>query len=218
MAYQTVAILDFGGQYKELIARRVRECGVYSVILPSSVGIDDLRELSPIGIIFTGGPDSVYADDAPSCDPAVLSLGVPVLGICYGMQLLCHMTGGGVTPCEISEYGKREASLDASSPLFAGVAGTTDVLMSHTDFVSRLPDGFRITARTKACPAAACEDAARRFYGVQFHPEVETTPRGTEIIRNFLFSVCGAAGDWSTGDYLKEQIEAVRSQVGDGKI
>ncbi len=218
MGYQTVAILDFGGQYKELIARRVRECGVYSVILPSTVDIADLRKLDPIGIIFTGGPDSVYANGAPSCDPAVLSLGVPVLGICYGMQLLCHMTGGEVTPCEVSEYGKREASLDESSPLFEGIDPVTDVLMSHTDFVSRLPDGFRVTAKTKACPAAACEDPTRRYYGLQFHPEVETTPRGTQIIRNYLFSVCGAAGDWSTGDYLREQIAAVREQVGDGKI
>ena len=218
MGYQTVVILDFGGQYKELIARRARECGVFSVILPCSTSTEKIKEISPVGIIFTGGPNSVYEEDAPTCDPGVLTLGVPVLGICYGMQLLSKLTGGIVSSAPVSEYGKVRVSLDRSSPLFSGLSEEETALMSHTDFVSRAPDGFRVTAKTEACPAAAIEDAERRLYGVQFHPEVETTPRGGEILRNFLVSVCGAACDYSPEDYLREQIKEVRERVGDKKV
>lgn len=218
MNYQTVVILDFGGQYKELIARRVRECGVYSVIEPYDISPDALAALRPVGIIFTGGPQSVYAPDSPVCDRRVLELGVPVLGICYGMQLICHMRGGHVSPCGKSEYGTLDASFDPTSPLFAGLDTRQRVLMSHTDRVDGLPDGFRATAQTQLCPVAAFEDAGRGLYGVQFHPEVENTAHGTDIIRNFLYGICNAAGDYSMEDYLTAAVGAVRKQVGSKRV
>ena len=218
MTNETVVILDFGGQYKELIARRVRECGVYSIIKPGSISMDELRAMEPIGIIFTGGPDSVYAPGAPTCSRAVLEMGVPVLGICYGMQLICHLMGGRVGSCHKSEYGVLKAELSRDSALFGGLGGEQKVLMSHTDMVTELPDGFVSTAKTDLCPTAAFENVEKRIFGVQFHPEVENTKKGTEIIRSFLYNVCRARGDYSMSDYLERQIEAVRRQVGDKKI
>ena len=214
MAQETVVIVDFGGQYKELIARRVRECGVYSQIVSNRITAEKMRELAPVGIIFTGGPDSVYAPGAPTCDPELLRLGVPVLGICYGMQLMCHLCGGRVEHCERSEYGTLEAELDAGVLFGRACAGTTAVLMSHTDRVTVLPEGFTATARTQLCPVAAMEDPARGLYAVQFHPEVEHTRLGTKIIRRFLYEICGAAGGYSMGNYLLQQIDAVRARVG----
>ncbi len=218
MASETIVILDFGGQYKELIARRVRECGVYSVIRPHTVTAEELAREKPLGIIFTGGPDSVYAPGAPCCDAAVLGLGVPVLGICYGMQLICRLLGGTVARCDKSEYGTGEAELDGSGALFAGCGGGSRVLMSHTDRVTVPPAGFRITAATETCPVAAMEDAARGLYGVQFHPEVENTERGRDILRNFLYGVCGAQGGYSMENYLSAQIDAVRRRVGEKRV
>lgn len=218
MNNQTVLILDFGGQYKELIARRVRECGVYSLIKPCNTTAEEIRALSPIGIIFTGGPDSVYKPDAPACDPAILHMGIPVLGICYGMQLLCHLLSGEVGSCDKSEYGVMDATVDPSCPLFAGLEPSQPVLMSHTDRVIRLPEGFVTTASTALCPHTAVANADKGWFGVQFHPEVEISKNGTAMLRNFLYTVCGAAGDYSMEDYLKTQIAAVREQVGNKRV
>ncbi len=218
MANQTVVVLDFGGQYKELIARRVRECGVYSVIKPGNTDLDELRKLDPIGFILTGGPDSVYNDDAPRCSPELFNMGVPVLGICYGIQLMAYSCGGTIAPCKVSEYGRTNVTVDTSCVLFKGLEAKQVGLMSHTDQISVLPEGFISAAHTKNCPnaAIACDD--RKLYGVQFHPEVENTPNGTEMIRNFLYQVCGAVGDYDISDYETLMIEQIRRQVGSERV
>ncbi len=218
MDNQTIVILDFGGQYKELIARRVRECGVYSVILPYDTAVDELKKIKPIGLIFTGGPNSVYLADSPQCDRGVFSLGVPILGICYGMQLICHMLGGTVSPCESSEYGRIGLTVDAKNPLFGEIPEMTNVLMSHTDKVTALPDGFLSLAHTADCAVAAFAAKDKNIYGVQFHPEVEISEHGTELIRNFLYAICKAKGDYSMEDYLAKQIDSVRRQVGNEHV
>ena len=215
---QTVIILDFGGQYKELIARRVRELGVYSEIWPCDAAIERIRDKQPIGIIFTGGPDSVNASGHPACDMAVFSLGVPVLGICYGMQFMSHALGGEVRPCESSEYGTMDCQVDPGSTLFRGLAPSQRVLMSHTDYVFRPPEGFIVTAHTALCPAAAMENPAKQLYAVQFHPEVENTRQGRDMLRTFLYDICGAAGDYNMRDYLDRVTEEVRAQVGKERV
>ena len=214
----TIVIVDFGGQYKELIARRVRELGVYSLIKPSSIGAEALKALDPKGIIFTGGPNSVYGEHAKLCDPAIFGLGIPILGICYGMQLICAMQGGTVTSAEISEYGATEARVDPASPLFSGMRPVQQVLMSHTDRVSALPNGFTATASTANCPIAAFENREKQLYGVQFHPETEISREGMDMLRRFVFDVCRAADGYTMDVYLKEQIAAVKQQVGDRKV
>ena len=215
---ETVLILDFGGQYKELIARRVRELGVYSEIHPCTMPAEEIRSRAPIGIIFTGGPDSVYLPESPRCEQAILELGIPVLGICYGMQLLCHMLGGRVAPCDKSEYGVMDARFVPDSALLGGIEGIQKVLMSHTDRVVDLPAGFRATAQTDLCPVAAFENAEKRVFGVQFHPEVENTKEGRKVLGNFLFKICRARGDYNMEDYLQRQIAAVREKVGDKRV
>ncbi len=218
MNNQTVLIIDFGGQYKELIARRVRECGVYSLIKPCDITADEIRSLSPIGIIFTGGPDSVRGSVYPSCTDEVFSLGVPVLGICYGMQYMAARPGGSVGSCDKSEYGTLDAVIDTNCPLFSGLECGQRVLMSHTDMVTVQPEGFSAAARTDLCGIAAMYDQSRRLYAVQFHPEVENTVCGTAMLRNFLYGICSAKGDYSMEDYLARQIQSVRKTVGDGRI
>ncbi len=218
MDYSKIIILDFGGQYKELIARRVRECGVYSEILPHTVSAAEIAAEAPAGLIFTGGPNSVNAPDAPTCDPAVLKLGIPILGICYGMQLLCRLAGGEVERAPKSEYGRIRAETDPESALFRGLEPRQTVLMSHTDRAARLPEGARVTARTAHCPAAAFEREADRLYGVQFHPEVELSHHGTEMLKNFLFGVCGAKTGYSVDDYMRARIEEIRARVGDKRV
>ncbi len=218
MQNQTVAVLDFGGQYKELIARRVRECGVYSVIKPGDTPVEELLKLNPIGFITTGGPASVYDEASPHCSPELFDCGVPVLGICYGMQLMTWTLGGRVESARVSEYGPTTAELDTDAVLFEGMDTLQTVLMSHTDFVAEPPAGFRITARTADCPAAAMECPERRLYGVQFHPEVTHTKHGTEIIRSFLYKVCGATGDYTMDDYIERTVRSIREQVGGGKV
>lgn len=218
MKEETVLIVDFGGQYKELIARRVRECGVRSLIIPCDTPAEEIRRQAPIGLIFTGGPDSVYAEGAPTCDPGLLHLGIPVLGICYGMHLMCRLMGGTVSPSEKSEYGTVKAVLEPASGLFSGLSGERKVLMSHGDRVTALPPGFKATAATDLCAVAAMEDPAAGLYAVQFHPETERTEGGTEIIRRFLYGICGAEGGYSMEDYLQKQIEAVRARVGEKRI
>ncbi len=215
---QTVVVLDFGGQYKELIAQSVRRLNVYSVIKPGNAPITEIKALSPIAIILTGGPNSVHGEDAVTADPAIFTLGVPVLGICYGMQLMCHLLGGAVTSSGTSEYGRVKAELDSGCALFAGVDQHPMVLMSHHDRVEKLPEGFAVYGKTKSCPIAACGDAERKLYGLQFHPEVKNTDIGLDILHNFLFGVCGAAGDYGIDDYIEQSIADIRAQVGDKRV
>ncbi len=218
MSNQTILVLDFGGQYKELIARRVRECNVLSLIKPGNLPIEEIRAMNPIGIIFTGGPNSVYEEGAPRCNPELFSLGIPVLGICYGLQLMCYTLHGDVQPAALREYGTTEVTVDPASALFAGLDAHQATLMSHTDQVVGLPAGFVSIAHSDNCPNAAIANPARKLYGVQFHPEVEHTAHGTEILRNFLYNVCGAAGDYTMDDFIETQVQAIRARVGEGRI
>ncbi len=213
----TVLILDFGAQYSRLIARRVREQNVYCEVLPHAASAETIRSKNPIGIILSGGPNSVYAPGAPSVDPALFTLGIPVFGICYGCQLIAHMLGGKVEPDGgAREYGKAETIFDRKDKLFGKLPETSVTWMSHGDYISRLPEGFKPAATTAVCPTAAIACAEKRFYGVQFHPEVRHTQYGRELIRAFLFDVCGAKGDWTVGDIRTEAIRKIREQVGDG--
>lgn len=215
---QTVIVLDFGGQYKELIARRVRECGVYSVIKPGDTPLKKLLELNPIGIITTGGPLSVYGEDSPKCEPELFKSGIPVLGICYGFQLMSYMLGGEVSSCDVSEYGPTKAKLKTASVLFEGMKATQNVLMSHTDYVSKPPKGFKVIAKTDNCPCGAIENPEMKLYGVQFHPEVEHTENGTRLIHNFLYNICGAVGDYTMDDYIERQVAEIRERVGSDRV
>ncbi|MGI5878186.1 MAG: glutamine-hydrolyzing GMP synthase [Christensenellales bacterium] len=217
MQHETVVVLDFGGQYNQLIARRIREAHVYSLILPYTAPLSRIRALKPRGIILTGGPSSVNAPDAPRVDPGLFALGVPVLGICYGAQLMCQLLSGDVG-AQQREYGHAALRVDPGSPLFAGIGEETACWMSHTDQIARMPDGFAATASTDACPVAAMEDPGRQLYGVQFHPEVEHTPCGQRMIRNFLYDICGCAGDWTMRDFALESIEALRRRIGDKRV
>lgn len=218
MSHQTVLVLDFGGQYNQLIARRVRELGVYCEVHPYNKGIEKARELHPIGIIFTGGPNSVYLEESPKVDPAVFDLGVPVLGICYGIQTMADALGGEVVSPQNREYGKTETEYDVSCALFRGLPQKGVSWMSHTDYVSRMPEGFRCTAHTASTPVAGMECTERKLYGIQFHPEVLHTENGSAMLRNFLYEVCGAKGDWTMGDYAKKSIQEIREKVGDKRV
>ncbi|MCI9505652.1 MAG: glutamine-hydrolyzing GMP synthase [Oscillospiraceae bacterium] len=221
MKHQTVIVLDFGGQYNQLIARRVRECGVYCEVKPYTVPLEELKGLEPIGFIFTGGPNSVYQEDAPHVDPAVFELGVPVLGICYGCQLMAQALGGQVTAAQddtAREYGKTATFFDTSCKLFKNLPEQGVSWMSHGDYMEKVPDGFVLAAHSEACPNVAIADEKRGFYGVQYHPEVNHTENGVAMIRNFLYEVCGAAGDWTMGDYKRTAVEAIREKVGGGKV
>ena len=218
---EKVLILDFGGQYNQLIARRVRECNVYCEVHPYTMPVEAIKAYSPIGIIFTGGPGSVYEVDSPQIDPTVFELGVPVLGICYGCQLLAHNLGGQVTPAQddsAREYGKTETYYNVSSPIFKGLPEKGVSWMSHGDYMAKVPVGFQLTAHSAACPNVAIADDERRFYGVQFHPEVNHTEYGTQMIRNFLYEVCGARGDWTMADYKNTAICQICEKVGSGKV
>ncbi len=218
MKNQFVLILDFGGQYNQLIARRVRECNVYCEVKPYTMSIDEIKEKNPVGIIFTGGPNSVYDEKSPHISKEVFELGVPVLGICYGCQIMAYTLGGTVTSANSkSEYGKTEVTLDTASKLFKGVNKEEICWMSHTDYVSQVPEGFKVTATSSTCPTAAMECPEKNFYAVQFHPEVNHTPNGKTMLKNFLYDVCGCTGDWVMKNYIEEQIKAIREKVGDGK-
>ncbi len=221
MDHQTIIVLDFGGQYNQLIARRVRECGVYCEVKPYTMPTAELAAMKPIGIIFTGGPNSVYNENSPHVDPAVFELGVPVLGICYGCQLLAHNLGGKVTAAQADtarEYGKTKTFYDTDCVLFKGLPTEGVSWMSHGDYMEKVPEGFALTAHSDNCPNVAIADATRGFYGVQFHPEVNHTENGVQMLHNFLYEVCKAKGDWTMGDYCKTAIADVRKKVGDGKV
>ncbi|MCI8657815.1 MAG: glutamine-hydrolyzing GMP synthase [Oscillospiraceae bacterium] len=221
MSHQTIIVLDFGGQYNQLIARRVRECGVYCEVKPYTTPLAELKEADPIGFIFTGGPSSVYLEDAPRVDAEIFHMGIPVLGICYGCQLMACTLGGRVTAAQkdaAREYGKTETFYDTGCPLFKGLPEKGVSWMSHGDYMEKVPEGFELTAHSKACPNVAIADVKRGFYGVQYHPEVDHTENGVRMIRNFLYEVCGARGDWTMEDYRRSAVEAVRKKVGGGRV
>ena len=218
MAKERVLVLDFGGQYNQLIARRIRELSVYSEMVPYNISLEKIKDINPRGIIFTGGPASVHEKDAPASDPGIFSLGIPVLGICYGMQLMAHQLGGDVNSSQLREYGRSILKVTADDLLFQELEPEMQVWMSHGDSIKQLPPGFQVTARTDNCPYAAMADTNRHFYGVQFHPEVKHTHFGNEILRNFLFKVCGCSGDWDLSDLITESIAEIRQKVGDKKV
>ena len=214
-----ILIVDFGGQYNQLIARRVRECGVYSEIRNfDEVDAALVREIGPSGIIFTGGPQSAYGEGAPSIDDGIFSLGIPILGICYGAQLMAYRLGGSIDSAPTSEYGHTEVVIDDKGGILASADDMNICWMSHTDYISSPPEGFVITAHTDDCPVAAMENRERGFYAVQFHPEVNNTKHGAEFIRSFVLDVCGCSQDWQMDSFAETQIQAVRDKVGDGKV
>lgn len=221
MKNEMIVILDFGGQYNQLIARRVRECGVYCEVMSYKTPIEKIKEKSAKGIIFTGGPNSVYDERSPHIDKEIFELGVPVLGICYGCQLMAYTLGGKVSSCVTSEYGKTETFYDKNSSLFGSVKDLHEkavTWMSHTDYVSEVPDGFKITAHTADCPAAAYENEEKKLYAVQFHPEVNHTEYGCKMIEAFVKDICGCKGDWTMENFAKTAIEDIRTRVGEGKV
>lgn len=218
MKRELVLVIDFGGQYNQLIARRVREHNVYCEIVPYSTSIEKIKEKNPKGIIFTGGPNSVYGDGTPKVDGEIFEMGVPVLGICYGHQLTAYTLGGNVESPDIREYGKKDVKLDTSSLLFDGIKEVDQSWMSHTDYVSQVPEGFKVIGTTDQCPVAAMENAEKRIYGVQFHPEVEHTLFGKQMLSNFLFKVCDLKADWSMSSFAEEKINEIKQLVGDKKV
>lgn len=218
MQNEKILVLDFGGQYNQLIARRVRECNVYCEVHPYSMSIEKIKEFQPKGIIFTGGPNSVYGEDSPLCDKRIFELGYPILGICYGCQLMAHVLGGTVEHAPVSEYGKTVVDVKNEAVLFQNVKPQTTVWMSHTDYVSKVPNGFTITACTSVCPVAAMENPALKLYAVQFHPEVMHSEEGIQMLQNFVFDVCGCIGDWKMADFAKSTIEAIKKKVGKGRV
>ncbi|MCU1321139.1 MAG: synthase, large subunit [Acidobacteriaceae bacterium] len=215
MDTSTIVILDFGSQYTQLIARRIREFNVFSVVLPCTVSLEKVKELNPRGVILSGGPSSVYDVDAPKADPAVLAMSVPVLGICYGLQFIVHHLGGKVEPAPAREYGHAEVSVIAETQLFRGLPATMDVWMSHGDEAKILPDGFGLTAQTSNAVAGIANEA-RRIWAVQFHPEVAHTRQGMELLKNFVIGICGAEADWTPEHFIQTTVERVKTQVGSG--
>ena len=218
MKKEMVVVLDFGGQYNQLIARRVRECHVYCEVHPYSIDIGELKALEPKGIIFTGGPNSVYAEGSPSYTREIFELGIPILGICYGSQLMAHLLGGSVKTAPVSEYGKTEVEVDQSSVLFSEVSEKTICWMSHTDYIEKAPEGFQITAHTPVCLVAGMENAEKKLYAVQFHPEVMHTQEGMKMLSAFVYKVCGCKGDWRMDSFVESSIHQIREKVGDGKV
>lgn len=218
MKNEKIIVLDFGGQYNQLIARRVRECNVYCEIYSYKKSIEEIKAMKPKGIILTGGPNSAYEPDSPTCDIQLFNLGIPVLGICYGAQLMMHLLGGTVGPAPVREYGKIEVNVDTSSKLFDGISEKTICWMSHNDYISKEVTGFKIIAHTKDCPVAAVENKERGLYAVQFHPEVLHTQEGTKMLSNFVYNICKCSGDWRMDSFVESAIQEIRKKVGDGKV
>lgn len=215
---EMIIVLDFGGQYNQLIARRVRECSVYCEVHPYNLSLDKIKEMRPKGIIFTGGPNSVYQEESPVCDRAVFELGIPVLGICYGSQLMAYLLGGGVATAPVSEYGKTEVDVDTKTVLFEGVSNKTVCWMSHTDYIEKAPADFQVTAHTPVCPVAGMENKKKGLYAVQFHPEVMHTQEGMKMLSNFVYKVCGCKGGWRMDSFVETAIAEIREKVGNGKV
>ena len=218
MQHETVIVLDFGGQYNQLIARRVRENNVYCEIYSYKTDLSVIKAKNPKGIIFTGGPNSVYLEDSPTIDPEIFSWGVPVLGICYGSQLMMHLLGGHVCRAPEREYGKTEVFVDNSSKMFTDVQPSTVCWMSHNDYIEQAAPGFKITAHTVNCPVAAAENEEKGLYAVQFHPEVLHTAEGKKMLHNFVYNVCGCTGDWKMDSFVENNVEALRKRIGSGKV
>lgn len=218
MDKELIIVLDFGGQYNQLIARRVRECNVYCEVHPYTLSLDKIKEMQPKGIIFTGGPDNVYDDASPKYSEKIYELGIPILGICYGAQLMAYSLGGEVKKASVSEYGKTEVDVEKSSVLFKDVSAKTVCWMSHTNYIAQAPNGFRITATTPVCPVAAMECPERKLYGLQLHPEVMHTVEGMKMLRAFVMDVCQCSGDWVMSSFVEDTIQNLKEKVGDGKV
>ena len=218
MSKELVVVIDFGGQYNQLIARRVRECNVYCEIYSYKTDLAKIKAMNPKGIILTGGPDSCYAEGAATCSPELFDMGIPVLGLCYGAQLMMLVLGGKVERAAVREYGRTEVDVDTSSALFADVTSHTSCWMSHFDYISEMAPGFHSVATTKNCPVAAAECPERGLYAIQFHPEVLHTPEGSKMLYNFVRNICGCSGDWRMDSFVEENIGALREKVGSGKV
>ena len=218
MKQELIIVLDFGGQYNQLIARRVRECNVYAEVHPYTLSLDKIKEMNPKGIIFTGGPNSVYGDDSPRYQKEIFELGVPILGICYGSQLMAYTLGGTVETAPVSEYGHTEVEVDKNSVLFSDVEPTTVCWMSHTDYIAKAPEGFKVTAHTPVCPVAAMECPEKKLYATQFHPEVMHTVEGKKMLANFVLNVCGCSGSWKMDSFVEETIKNLKEKIGNGKV
>lgn len=218
MSRETVIVIDFGGQYNQLVARRVRECNVYCEIYSYKTYLEKIREMNPKGIILTGGPNSCYEPGAATCSPELFEMGVPVLGLCYGAQLMMQVLGGKVEKAPVREYGKIEVMVDNHSALFQNVSPKTVCWMSHNDYIAQIAPGFGICAHTADCPVAAAENPDRKLYAIQFHPEVLHTVEGMKMLSNFVYQVCGCAGDWKVDSFVKQSIETIRNKVGDGRV
>ncbi len=218
MNHEKILVVDFGGQYNQLIARRVRECNVYAEVVPYTLPLEEIKAKNPKGIIFTGGPNSVYGEAALAYDEGIFQLGIPILGICYGAQLMAHALGGKVETAPTSEYGKTSVTVDVSGKLFKAVSSETVTWMSHTDYISQVPKGFQVVAHTPVCPVAAMEDVERKFYATQFHPEVMHTVEGKKMLRAFVLDVCGCQGDWKMDAFVETSVKAIKEQVGEGKV
>jgi GMP synthase (glutamine-hydrolysing) len=218
VTHQTIVVLDFGSQFTQLIARRLRELSVYSEILPFNTPVHEIRARNPVGIVLSGGPRSVSETSAPRCEPAVFDAGVPVLGICYGMQLMTDALGGEVAPAPHREFGLATIKIEQGAPMLASIGQELRVWASHGDFVKSAPAGFTVTATSTNAPVAAMADEGRRFYALLFHPEVAHTDQGTQILRNFAFDICGCTGDWTMASFVQETVDKIRAQVGDGRV
>ena len=215
---EMIIVMDFGGQYNQLIARRVRECHVYCEVHPSTLSIEKIKEMNPKGIIFTGGPNSVYLEESQHVDRAIFDLGIPILGICYGAQLIAYTLGGKVDTAPTSEYGRTEISYDRTSVLFKDVHEKGIAWMSHTDYIAQVPEGFKVTAKTAVCPVAAMECPERKIYAIQPHPEVNHTEHGFDMLKAFVMDVCGCRGDWTMGSFIERSIADIRNRVGSGRV
>ena len=218
MEREMIIVLDFGGQYNQLIARRVRECNVYCEVHPYTLTVEEIKAMAPKGIIFTGGPNSVYGEESPKCPKEMFEMGIPILGICYGSQLMSHMLGGKVVTAPVSEYGKTEVAVNTESKLFAGVSTSTICWMSHTDYIETAPSDFKVTAQTPVCPVAGMENVAKNLYAVQFHPEVMHTQEGKQMLSNFVYKICGCSGDWKMDSFVESSIAALKEKIGGGKV
>ena len=218
MNKELVIVLDFGGQYNQLVARRVRECNVYCEIYSYKTDLAKIKEMNPKGIILTGGPNSCYEDGAPSYDKALFEMGIPVLGLCYGAQLMMHVLGGTVEKAPVREYGKTNVHVNTNSALFTDVSEDTVCWMSHFDYISKVAPGFDICAHTADCPVAAAENPSEKLYAIQFHPEVLHTKEGTKMLSNFVYNVCHCSGDWRMDSFVEHQIKAIREKVGNGRV
>ena len=218
MKRELIIVIDFGGQYNQLVARRVRECNVYCEIYSYKTDISKIKEMNPKGIILTGGPNSCYEEGAPSYSTELFKLGIPVLGLCYGAQLMMYELGGAVSKAPVREYGKIEVNVNTSSPLFKKIPESTICWMSHNDYISKIAPGFEVVATTAECPVAAAQNLEKKLFAIQFHPEVLHTIKGKEILSNYVYNVCGCSGDWTMDSFVDYQINAIREKVGGGKV